>query len=277
MSAYNQGLISPTGFYKLNVAGGQYTTFTYWWQFCGNMNFRTTLPAQRPVCGNNAFSMCPEACKDANTKMCGNGCAGLMAQQYTNSANAYCWSLGEWSNGADVSLALYNPADPTQGIIYTMKKGDGQGCSGGARRSLSIAIQCPAAGALGQAVFPSSVTDLGNCAYATTMVHPSACPFAADGPGGWTWGNNFLVFFFGTAALYLGVGVAFRYRQLEMRGLEVVPHLDFWRELPGLVADGASFAAAKGGELVASLTGGGEGAGVSRYVSHAAAGFQTIN
>lgn len=32
VSAYNQGLVSPTGFYKLNVNGGQYTTFTYWWQ-----------------------------------------------------------------------------------------------------------------------------------------------------------------------------------------------------------------------------------------------------
>ena len=24
--------MSPTGYYKLNVQGGQYTTFTYWWQ-----------------------------------------------------------------------------------------------------------------------------------------------------------------------------------------------------------------------------------------------------
>jgi hypothetical protein len=32
VSAYNGGLVSPTGYYKLNVQGGQYTTFTYWWQ-----------------------------------------------------------------------------------------------------------------------------------------------------------------------------------------------------------------------------------------------------
>ena len=32
VSAYNGGLVSPTGYYKLNVQGGQFTTFTYWWQ-----------------------------------------------------------------------------------------------------------------------------------------------------------------------------------------------------------------------------------------------------
>ena len=252
-------------------------------QFCGNMNFRTTLPAQRPVCGNNAFSMCPQACKDASTRMCGNGCAAMMAQQYTSSANSYCWSVGEWSNGADVSLSLYNPADPTQGVIYTIKKGDGQGCSNGARRSLSVAIQCPAAGSLGQAVFPTTVTDLGNCAYATTMVHPAACPYTAGGTGGWTWGNSFLLLFFLGAGLYLAGGAFFRYRQLDMRGVEVIPHLEFWRELPGLVADGVVFAASKASELAGQLSGGrfglggdSGGGGVSRYVSHSAQGFQTI-
>ena len=34
VSAYNLGLVSPTGYYKLNVQGGQYTTFTWWWQVC---------------------------------------------------------------------------------------------------------------------------------------------------------------------------------------------------------------------------------------------------
>lgn len=32
VGAYPQGLVSTTGYYKLAVAGGQYTTFTYWWQ-----------------------------------------------------------------------------------------------------------------------------------------------------------------------------------------------------------------------------------------------------
>jgi len=291
VSAYNQGLVSPTGFYKLDVQGGPTTALTYWWQasvvllasppcahaarqFCGNMNFRTTLPAQRPVCGNNAFSMCPEACKEPNTKVCGNGCASLMAQQYSNSANAYCWSLGQWSNGADVSLALYNPSDPTAGIIYTLKRGDSQGCSGGARRSLSIAIQCPAAGALGQAEFPTTVTDLGNCAYAMVATHPSACPYVSRGSSGWSWGNSFLLLFFLAFGLYFVGGALFRYRQLDMRGAEVIPHAEFWREVPGLVVDGAGFAMAKGRELYEGLSGAEPGA--SRYVSHAAQGFQTI-
>jgi len=245
------------------------------------MNFRNTMPAQRPLCGNNAFNMCPEACKDASSKVCGNGCAGLMAQQYTSSANAYCWAIGEWSNGRDVSLALYDPADPAQGIIYTMKNGDKQGCSGGARRSLSIAIQCPAAGALGQAVFPTTVTDLGNCAYATTMTHPAACPYTDKAVGGWSWGNTVLLLLFLLGGAYFGGGAFFRYRTLDMRGVEALPHAEFWRELPGLVVDGITFSLGQMGEALAALTGGRLGAdataNLSRYVSASHAGFQPIS
>jgi hypothetical protein len=182
-----------------------------------------------------------------------------------------------------VSISLYDPADPAQGIIYTMKKGDGQGCSGGATRSLSIAVQCPAAGALGQAVFPTTITDLGNCAYATTMTHPAACPYASTGEGGWTWGNTVLLLLFLGGGLYFCGGAAFRYRQLDMRGLEVIPHLELWREVPGLVGDGIMFSIGKASEMLGSATGGRLGgetsATLSRYVSasHAAAGFQSIN
>jgi hypothetical protein len=169
-------------------------------------------------------------------------------------------------------------------VIYTMKKGDGQGCSGGARRSLSIAVQCPAAGSLGQAVFPTTITDLGNCAYATTMTHPGACPYSTSGTGGWTWGNSFLLIFFLGGGVYFVGGAAFRYKQLDMRGVEAIPHLELWREVPGLVGDGITFSVGKAAELLGQVTGGrmgGEsmsGASLSRYVStHAAAGFQSIN
>lgn len=58
---------------------------------------------------------------------------------------------------------------------------------------------------------------------------------SAGGPGG---GSTF-----GTLArllgriiwlflLYLGVGMAWRYSQAGARGLDVVPHLEFWRGLP---------------------------------------------
>ena len=56
VSAYNGGLVSPTGYYKLNVQGGQYTTFTYWWQVrrchAGRGARRATAP--RAVLGARA-------------------------------------------------------------------------------------------------------------------------------------------------------------------------------------------------------------------------------
>ena len=122
---------------------------------------------------------------------------------------------------------------PLQGIIYTIKGGDSQGCAKKTRRSFSIAIQCPPSGGTsGSAVFPTTITDLGNCAYATTMVHPSACPTLGKSTAGWGFGNWVFFLALGAFAVYFLGGMAFRYRQLGMRGIDMVPNLEFWRELP---------------------------------------------
>lgn len=102
------------------------------------------------------------------------------------------------------------------------------------KRSFSIAIQCPTSGATtGQAVFPTTITDLGNCAYATTMVHPAACPALGRGTGGWNLSSTFWFLVFSGFTVYFVGGMAFRYKQLGMTGMDMIPHLDFWRELPG--------------------------------------------
>lgn len=88
------------------------------------------------------------------------------------------------------------------------------------------------------------------------MSHPAACPIPAAGsgaklgrmqrvrgaenpqsqswytPDGRSWLSSFVVLAVSLFALYLFTGVAFRYKTLGLRGLDTIPHLDFWRSIP---------------------------------------------
>lgn len=43
------------------------------------------------------------------------------------------------------------------------------------------------------------------------------------------------------AAVYLGIGSAYKYQMLNARGVDVIPHVLFWTEFPHLVRDGVKY------------------------------------
>jgi len=147
---------------------------------------------------------------------------------------------------------LLDPTDPTQGVIYTMLQGDSKGCPPGVSRTLSLAVRCPGVGMPQVPVMNAS--SLGNCAYAATMQHPAACPITQDtlsardqrlnfyrntqGAGVGSTGEVFLHLFgafLGFVIFYMAAGSLWRYLQLGMRGIDVIPHLHLWRDLPDTV------------------------------------------
>jgi len=54
-------------------------------------------------------------------------------------------------------------------------------------------------------------------------------------------GTTFLIFFFFTCICYFGGGVLLRKLLRGAEGFEVIPHYDFWKDLPALVMDGVMF------------------------------------
>lgn len=54
-------------------------------------------------------------------------------------------------------------------------------------------------------------------------------------------GWHFVGFVVGVLGLYFGLGVAYNVRRNGAKGLEALPHLDMWRDLPWLVKDGVVF------------------------------------
>lgn len=63
--------------------------------------------------------------------------------------------------------------------------------------------------------------------------------------GGCDGGCAFLIIFFCGGFTYFAAGALINYKRHEKRGVDVVPHLEFWKDVPSLVKDGAGFAVQK--------------------------------
>jgi len=46
-------------------------------------------------------------------------------------------------------------------------------------------------------------------------------------------------------SVYIGVGCLHKQKTVGVSGVEAIPHIAFWRELPGLVQDCVAFTATK--------------------------------
>jgi hypothetical protein len=210
---------------------------------------------------------CPKTCRHASG-VCGNGCAGLLAQQLPSQKHSSCWSVGQWASGQKVSVSLLDPSNPKRGVVYTMLQGDSKGCpagkSGQLSRSLSLSVSCPGVGLAATPVV--NVSSLGNCAYAAQLTHPAACPLppgaetrqerrpgffsappalagrqqqlahptaaaaAAARPSSSSSLGQFFSFLFGCSLLYCVLGCAVR-ASAGHRGLEALPNYALWRAL----------------------------------------------
>eukprot|EP01059_Diplonema_ambulator_P035790 TRINITY_DN858_c0_g1_i8.p2 TRINITY_DN858_c0_g1~~TRINITY_DN858_c0_g1_i8.p2 ORF type:complete len:188 (+),score=51.10 TRINITY_DN858_c0_g1_i8:51-614(+) len=54
-------------------------------------------------------------------------------------------------------------------------------------------------------------------------------------------GAIFLIVFFVGFAVYFAAGMAYMHKAKGATGVEMVPHLEFWKDLPNLMKDGAFF------------------------------------
>jgi len=73
--------------------------------------------------------------------------------------------------------------------------------------------------------------------------HHLACDGASGGgaPGGVSPGTVLLILAPIFVALYCALGAAYQYRVRDARGADLVPHREFWRDVPLLVKDGVMF------------------------------------
>jgi len=102
--------------------------------------------------------------------------------------------------------------------------------------------------------------------YLFVIAASHACPTSPPGDvlgTGLTWGWFFITALSITMSLYCGVGMVWKYKKLGVTGIETVPNIEFWRDLPGLIKDGIAYflklvkaCLAKGGGPASSAGGG---------------------
>eukprot|EP00744_Colponema_vietnamica_P006873 GILI01009943.1.p1 GENE.GILI01009943.1~~GILI01009943.1.p1 ORF type:complete len:263 (-),score=93.86 GILI01009943.1:98-886(-) len=170
------------------------------------------------------FSFSFAVCKNVNKK-CQN-IPSPSAEFLTTPIGEGCRVLGAAKKR---EFKQIDPSDPKKGMM--IRYFDGDSCNGNQKRTATVRIECNEnVSGLGEF---QAVEGEGTCDY--TYIFPSqyGCPAS-----GHKFGAIVLISFFSAATLYFGGGALYRWKKMGLTGIEVVPHLDFWRELPGLVMDG---------------------------------------
>ncbi|OIT03023.1 protein trichome birefringence-like 33 [Nicotiana attenuata] len=132
-----------------------------------------------------------------------------------------CTTLG-YSSGT--SFELSDKKDPLKGIKAKMSyRGSKLNCS------LAVSIVCDTNGVQG----PRTLELVGTCDYATQMHHPSGCAVIISSHGqGMGWFGTMMVIILCLFGVYLLGGAAYRYFSLGIRGIDIIPNLEFWASLP---------------------------------------------
>lgn len=73
------------------------------------------------------------------------------------------------------------------------------------------------------------------------LFSPFACPITIEEISKPSTGGVLLILFLIGTFTYFTIGSIVRFMYLGARGIEVIPNLDFWKDLPGLVRDGVRF------------------------------------
>lgn len=168
---------------------------------------------------NHDPPMCVD-CKDCGgSSRCGMGCSALVS----NNVEGYpvCTTIGQPSSTV---IDVHDRKSPHTGVIVKMTHtGSKRNCS------LSVSVICNSNGVQG----PQTLETVGFCDYSTELKHPLGCAKIISSHGnGLGWFGTFMIIILCLFGAYLLAGAVYRYYFLHIRGIDVIPNLEFWASLP---------------------------------------------
>nr|XP_043617433.1 uncharacterized protein LOC122589238 isoform X2 [Erigeron canadensis] len=201
-SNFPHGILSPDGYYKVSSNGT-----VVWFQLCDAMIFNHDPPR------------CFDCFGCGESAQCGMGCSALMS----NNLFGYpiCTTIGLTST---ITTDLIDKRNPHTGLLVKMRHDRPElNCS------LSVYVICDSKQVQG----PTTLETVNLCNYATQLRHPSACAqIVSSSSNGFGWFGTLLIIILCPFGGYLLAGAAYRFFYLGIHGIDIVPNLEFWANLP---------------------------------------------
>ncbi|XP_076901853.1 uncharacterized protein LOC143556413 [Bidens hawaiensis] len=209
---FPHGVLSEDGYYKVSSNGT-----VVWFQLCESMIFNHDPPK------------CFDCSECGGSARCGMGCSALMSNNingiffiilfYTH-RYPLCTTIGRAST---ITTELIDKKSPRMGLIVKMWHNGVVNCS------LSVSVLCDSKQVQG----PTILEKVGLCDYATQLRHPSGCAnIVSSNNNGLGWFGTLLIIVLVLFGGYLIAGAAYRYFYLHIRGIDIIPNLEFWASLP---------------------------------------------
>ncbi|KAK9063348.1 hypothetical protein SSX86_017218 [Deinandra increscens subsp. villosa] len=200
---FPHGVLSEDGYYKVSSNGT-----VVWFQLCDGMIFNHDPPR------------CFDCLECGGQSRCGMGCSALMSNNILGGYSV-CTTIGRSQN---ITTNLIDKERPGMGVVIEMwHQGSTLNCS------LSVSVLCDSKNFHG----PKSVEKVGLCNFATQITHPAGCAnVLATKDSGLGWFGTLLVILLCLFGGYLIAGAVYRFFYLGIRGIDIIPNLEFWASLP---------------------------------------------
>jgi len=195
----------------------------------GLTNGQTDYFIKRNTYPNQGWDLFINACRGVVTTVCGADVA--CCQQWDATSPTGHASMGKFSSVTYAALQ-----SGAEGVVGTYTGGDGG-------RNMEIDFACDKNAGTGSPKFAGESPQLHyNFVWATSH----ACVKHGGGGGssskkGLSGGSIFLILVLVLVVVYFSAGIAFKKFRLHSEGRDILPNVDFWTSLPGLVIDGFKF------------------------------------
>ncbi|KAK1415458.1 hypothetical protein QVD17_31240 [Tagetes erecta] len=200
---FPHGVVSEDGYYKVSSNGT-----VVWFQLCDGMIFNHDPP------------ICFDCLDCGGPSRCGMGCSALMSNTILG-GYPVCTTIGRTQS---ITANLIDKESPGMGVLVEMwHQGPAMNCS------FSVSVICDSKKFQG----PKTLIKTGTCDFATQITHPAGCAnVLAAKNNGWGWFSTLLIILLCLFGIYLIAGAAYRFFHLGIRGLDIIPNLEFWASLP---------------------------------------------
>ncbi|XP_042753540.1 uncharacterized protein LOC111919691 isoform X1 [Lactuca sativa] len=234
---FPHGVLSEDGYYKVSSNGT-----VVWFQVVSNSYYIILHVCHQPcyskltsylssflcglwgqLCDGMIFNHDPPRCFDCwdcgGSSRCGMGCSALMSE--IKLGYPVCTAIGRTQT---ITTDLIDKENPDMGIVVkTWHQGSERNCS------LSVSVICDSKQVQG----PKTLERVGVCNFVTQITHPAGCANVLSAPGsGLGWFGTLLIILLCLFGAYFIAGAAYRYFYLGIRGIDIIPNLEFWASLP---------------------------------------------